>query len=131
MSKPQVVTETLRPSEDVKRQIGRWADTFLAERFNYRLQEFAGYSGPYAYPVAVFAEWRGRHFYLKVRFRASGHPDAAEVVFPSTRLTSVGFGRFDLARARLGPRWRTTHRGLTARQCFRKIEADEAFWPLK
>jgi hypothetical protein len=43
----------------------------------------------------------------------------------------TGFGRFDLAHIRPGWRWLTTHRGLTAAQCFRQIEADEGFWPLK
>ena len=131
MSKQHVVTETLRPSADVKRQIDRWADTWLTATFRWRLQELAGYSGPYACPVAVFREWRGRHFYLKVRFRANGHPGAPELVFPHTRMTLTGFGRFDLAHIRPGFRWLTTHRGLTAAQCFRKIEADQAFWPLK
>src|SRR5262245_13707923 len=130
MSQRPIATKELRPNDDLKRQVNRWADTWLAATFSRKLQELAGYDGPYAYPVAVFPEWRGRHFYLKVRYRGYGHLDAPVLVFPQTRMTVAGFGRFDLAHVRPGFRWLTKHRGLTAAQCFRKIESDEVFWPL-
>lgn len=40
-----------------------------------------------------------------------------------------GFGRFDLAYFRHTDEWYAVHRGLTAAECFREIEANEVFWP--
>jgi hypothetical protein len=130
MSARQTADTVLRPSDQLKRQIDRWADTWLTATFAATLRHRARDPGPYAYPVAVFCEWRGRQFYLNVRYRANARPGAEELVFRHTRMTLTGFGRFDLAYFRHTQRWHTTHRGLTAAQCFRQIEANEAFWPL-
>jgi hypothetical protein len=103
----------------------------MASKFTKALQPQGRDPGPWNYPVAVFSEWRGRQFYLNVRYRVGGRPRSAveEFVVRHTRMTLTGFGRFDLAYFRHTDRWLTTHRGLTAQQCFKEIEAKEIFWP--
>ena len=66
-----------------------------------------------------------------MRYRVGGRAptDVEEFVVRRTRMTLIGFGRFDLAYFRHTERWFTTHRGLTAQQCFAEIEGNEVFWP--
>jgi hypothetical protein len=116
----------------VREQIDRWADAWVTSKFTRPLQLRAQNPGPWNYPVAVCSEWRGRQFYLNVRYRVGGRPrsDVEEFVVRHTRMTLTGFGRFDLAYFRHTDRWCTTHRGLTAQQCFKEIEGNETFWPI-
>lgn len=114
---------------DVKQRVDRWAHAWLA-RFAPSLRLASNNPGPFNYPVAVFPEWRGGQFYLCARYRMGGREEVEEFVVRQTRMTSTGFGRFDLASFRHTKRWHTTHRGLTAQQCFREIEAEEVFWPV-
>ena len=85
--------------------------------------------GPFNYPIEVFAEWRGKAFYLNVRYRAHSHEVEDDFVVRHTRMTLTGFGRFDLAYFRHTDKWFTVYRGLTAADCFREIEENEIFWP--
>jgi hypothetical protein len=45
----------------------------------------------------VFAEWRGKAFYLNDRSRARSRKAEDDFVVRHTRMTLTGFGRFDLA----------------------------------
>lgn len=80
------------------------------------------------YAVAVFSEWRGRSFYLCVRYRTPR--PAEEFVVRSTRLEYAGRDRFHLAYFRHTNRWQPVYYGLTVEQCFDTIEQEEVFWPL-
>lgn len=51
--------------------------------------------GPFNYPIAVSSEWRGKAFYLNVRYRARSRKRRMISSF-GTRMTLTGFGRFDL-----------------------------------
>ena len=114
--------------ELVREQIDRWASAWLRAKFSRLLELRALDPGPFNYPIAVFSEWRGKAFYLSVRYRASRRPQD-DFVVRRTRMTLTGFGRFDLAYFRHTNKWFTVHRGLTAAECFREIEANEIFWP--
>src|SRR2546423_2426471 len=85
--------------------------------------------GPFNYPIAVFSEWRGKAFYLNVRYRARSRRPEDDFVVRHTRMTLTGFGRFDLAYFRHTDKCFTVYRGLTAADCFREIEENEVFWP--
>lgn len=52
-----------------------------------------------------------------------------DFVVRRARMTLTGLGRIDLAYFRHTNKWFTVHRGLTAAECFREIEANELFWP--
>ena len=54
-------------------------------------------SRPFNYPIDVFPEWRGKVFYLSVRYRARSRRPEDDFVVRHTRMTLTGFGRFDLA----------------------------------
>ena len=61
----------------LRQQVDRWAETWLATTFSGLLELRARDPGPFNYPVAVFPEWRGKAFYLNVRYRArSRMPEA-------------------------------------------------------
>jgi len=45
----------------------------------------------------VFSEWRGKVFYLNVRYRARSRRPEDDFVVRHTRMTLTGFGRFELA----------------------------------
>jgi hypothetical protein len=81
------------------------------------------------HPIAVFSEWRGKAFYLNVRYRARSRRAEDDFVVRHTRMTLTGFGRFDLAYFRHTDKWFTVYRALTAAECFREIEENEIFWP--
>ena len=68
-------------------------------------------------------------FYLNVRYRAHNRKVEDDFVVRHTRMTPIGFGRFDLAYFRHTGKWFTVYRGLTAADCFREIEGNEIFWP--
>jgi hypothetical protein len=85
--------------------------------------------GPFNYPIAVFSEWRGKAFYLNVRYRARSRKPEDDFIVRHTRMTLTGFGRFDLAYFRHTDKWFTVYRGLTAADSFREIEGNEVFWP--
>ena len=85
--------------------------------------------GPFNYPIDVFPEWRGKVFYLFVRYRARSRRPEDDFVVRHTRMTLTGFGRFDLAYFRHTDQWFTVYRGLTAAEYFREIEGNEIFWP--
>jgi hypothetical protein len=85
----------------LRRQVDRWAQTWLTAKFSRLLELRACDPGPFNYPIVV------RH----------------------TRMTLSGFGRFDLAYFRHTDKWFTVYRGLTAADCFREIEENEIFWP--
>jgi hypothetical protein len=84
---------------------------------------------PFNHPIAVFSEWRGKAFYLNVRYRARSRRPEDDFVVRHTRMTLTGFGRFDLAYFRHTDNWFTVYRALTAAECFREIEENEVFWP--
>jgi hypothetical protein len=89
-----------------------------------------GGSWPVQLPVEVFSEWRGKPFYLCVRYRTGKGRPQGHFVVRKTRLTMTRFGRFELAYFRHTKRWFTVYRGLTATECFREIEGNEVFWPV-
>ena len=76
-----------------------------------------------------FSEWRGKAFYLNVRYRARSRKPEDDFVVRHTRMTLTGFGRFELAYFRHTGKWFTVFRGLTAAECFKEIEENEVFWP--
>lgn len=45
-------------------------DAWLTAKFSRLLELRAQDPGPFNYSVAVFSEWRGKAFYLNVRYRA-------------------------------------------------------------
>ncbi len=75
------------------------AETWLAAKFSRLLELRARDPGPFNYPIEVFYEWRGKAFYLNVRYRARGRKVEDDFVVRHTRMTLTGFGRFD---------WRTS-----------------------
>ena len=115
--------------ELLRQPIDRWASAWLQSKFSRLLQLRALDPGPFNYPIEVFPEWRGKAFYLSVRYRARNRRPEEDFVVRRTRMTLTGFGRFDLAYFRHTNKWFTVHRGLTAAECFREIEENEIFWP--
>jgi hypothetical protein len=115
--------------EALRQQVDRWAATWLTATFSRLLELRAREPGPYNYPIAVFSEWRGKAFYLNVRYRARTRRIEHDFVVRHTRMTLTGFGRFDLAYFRHTGCWFTVYRGLTATDCFTEIEGNEMFWP--
>ena len=113
----------------LRQQVDRWAQTWLTAKFSRLLELRARDPGPFNYPIEVFAEWRGKAFYLNVRYRARSRKVEDDFVVRHTRMTLTGFGRFDLAYFRHTDKWFTVYRGLTAADCFREIEENEIFWP--
>ena len=114
----------------LRRQVDRWAETWLTAKFSRVLELRAQNPGPFNYPIAVFSEWRGKAFYLNVRYRAQSRRLEEDFVVRQTRMTLTGFGRFDLAYFRHTGKWFTVYRGLTADECFQEIEQNEIFWPI-
>jgi hypothetical protein len=110
-------------------QLDRWAHDWLAQKFSRLLELRAADPGPFNYPVDVFSEWRGRAFYLCVRYRARSRRPEDDFIVRHTRLTLTGFGRFELAYFRHTERWFTVDRGLTAQERIKEIEGHEIFWP--
>jgi hypothetical protein len=113
----------------LRQQVDRWAETWLTAKFLRLLELRAQDPGPFNYPIAVFSEWRGKAFYLNVRYRARSRRPEDDFVVRHTRMTLTGFGRFDLAYFRHTDKWFTIYRGLTAADCFQEIEENEIFWP--
>jgi hypothetical protein len=113
----------------LRQQVDRWAETWLRTTFSRLLELRAQNPGAFNYPIAVFSEWRGKAFYLNVRYRARSRRPEDDFVVRHTRMTLKGFGRFDLAYFRHTDKWFTVFRGLTATECFREIEENELFWP--
>jgi hypothetical protein len=113
----------------LRQQVDRWAETWLKTKFSRLLELRAQDPGPFNYPIAVFSEWRGKAFYLNVRYRAQSRRPEDDFVVRHTRMTLTGFGRFDLAYFRHTNKWFTVFHGLTAAECFREIEENEIFWP--
>ena len=109
----------------LRQQVDRWADAWLTAKFSRLLELRAQDPGPFNYPVAVFSEWRGKAFYLNVRYRARSRRPEDDFVVRHTRMTLTGFGRFDLAYFRHSDKWFTVYRALTAAECFREIEENE------
>ena len=114
--------------EDLRKQIDHWAKTWL-KQFAHGLELRAADPGPFNYPIEVFSEWRGKAFYICTKYRARTRQPEDDFVSRRARMTMTGFGRFDLAFFRHTERWFTVHRGLTAAQCFKEIEANEVYWP--
>lgn len=119
-----------RVPADLQQQIDRWADEWLRTKFSRLLELRAANPGPFNYPVEVFSEWRGKAFYLCVRYRTGKGGPQGDFVVRSTRLTMTGFGRFDLSYFRHTERWFTVCRALTPTECFQEIEGNEIFWPV-
>jgi hypothetical protein len=94
----------------LRRQVDRWAETWLKTKFSRLLELRARDPGPYNYPIAVFSEWRGKAFYLNVRYRARSRRPEDDFVVRHTRMTLTGFGRFDLAYFRHTDKWFTVFR---------------------
>lgn len=122
------MTTAVVPAQ-VRRQIDQWASRWLTSRFSRTLELRVLDPGPFNYPVEVFSEWRGKTFYLSVWYRARSRRPEDDFIVRHTRMTLVGFGRFDLAYFRHTEKWFTVHRALTAAECIREIEANEVFWP--
>ena len=116
---------------DLRQQVDRWASAWLTKEFSRLLDLVAADLGPFNYPIEVFSEWRGKAFYLCARYRSRSRRPEDDFVARSTRLTMTGFGRFDLAYFRHTERWFTVYRGMPASACFKEIEANEIFWPVK
>jgi hypothetical protein len=114
----------------LRQLIDRWAETWLKTKFSRLLELRAQDPGPFNYPIAVFSEWRGKAFYLNVQYRVPSRRPEDDFVVRHTRMTLIGFGRFDLAYFRHTARWFTVYRGLTAADCFREIEENGIFWPI-
>jgi hypothetical protein len=123
----------VHPGEDLptllRRQVDRWAATWLTAKFSRALELRAHDPGPFNYPIAFFSEWRGKTFYLMIRYRTRSRKPEDDFVVRYTRMTFTGSGRFDLAYWRHTQKWFTVYRGLTAAECFREIEDNEIFWP--
>jgi hypothetical protein len=92
----------------LRQQVDRWAETWLRTKFS-RLLELRAH--------------------LNVRYRARSRRPEDDFVVRHTRLTLIGFGRFELVYFRHTGKWFTVFRGLTAAECFREIEGNEVFWP--
>ena len=82
---------------ELRQQVDRWASDWLRTKFHRFLELRAADPGPFNYPVEVFSEWRGKAFYLCVRYRTGKGRPPGDFVVRSTRLTMTGFGRFELA----------------------------------
>ena len=80
----------------LRQQIDQWADTWLKTKFSRVFELRAQDPGAFNYPIAVFSEWRGKAFYLNVRYRARSRRPEDDFVVRQTRMTLTGFGRFDL-----------------------------------
>src|SRR5215467_12090052 len=76
----------------VRQQVDRWARIWLESKFRRLLELRALDPGPFNYPVAVFSEWRGKAFYLCVRYRARSRQPDDDFVVRHTRMTLTGFG---------------------------------------
>jgi hypothetical protein len=113
----------------LRQQIDRWAETWLTTKFLRLLELRAQDPGPFNYPIAVFSEWRGKAFYLNVRYRTRNRTPEDDFVVRHARMTWTGFGRFDLAYLRHTDKWFTVYRGLTVADCLCEIEENEIFWP--
>ena len=81
----------------LRQQVVRWAEAWLKAKFSRLLELRAQDPGPFNYPIAVFSDWRGKAFYLNVRYRARSRRPEDDFVVRHTRMTLTGFGRFDLA----------------------------------
>lgn len=114
----------------LRQQVDHWADRWIKATFSRVLELRAQDPGPFNYPIVVFSEWRGKAFYLNVRYRPPSRRPEDDFVVRHTRMTLTGFGRFDLAYFRHTDRWFTIYRGLTAADCFREIEENGIFWPI-
>jgi hypothetical protein len=67
----------------LRQQVDRWAERWLKAKFARLLELRAQDPDPYNFPIAVFSEWRGKAFYLNVRYRArSRKPEDDFVVRP-------------------------------------------------
>jgi hypothetical protein len=80
----------------LRQQVDRWAETWITAKFSRLLELRAQDPGPFNYPITVFSEWRGRAFYLNVRYRARSREPEDDFAVRHTRMTLTGFGRFDL-----------------------------------
>jgi len=105
----------------LRQQVDRWAEAWIATTFSQLLDMRARDPGPFNYPIEVFSDWRGKAFYLCVRYRARSRRPEDDFVVRHTRMTLTGFRHTD--------RWFTVYRGLTAADCFKEIEGNEIFWP--
>jgi hypothetical protein len=118
------------PSDQLRRQIDRWADEWLRRNFARGLALRAADPGPFNYPVEVFSEWRGKSFYICARYRARSRRPEDDFIVRTARMTLIGFGRFDLAYFRHTGRWFTMARRRTAAACFAEVEENGVFWPM-
>ena len=74
----------------LRQQVDRWAETWLKAKFTRLLELRAQDPGPFNYPIAVFSEWRGKAFYLNVRYRARSRKPEDDFVVRHTRMTLPG-----------------------------------------
>lgn len=122
-------TKAAALSDALRSEVTRRGDELLARKFKPLLAHETGMrKHGFNYAVAVFSEWRGRSFYLCVRYRTPEPME--EFVVRSTRLEYAGRGRFHLAYFRHTNRWQPVYHVLTLDECFDTIEQEEAFWPL-
>jgi hypothetical protein len=113
----------------IKHQVTARGNELLSRRFKVvpENQASARRFG-FNYVIEVYGEWRGKSYYLCVKYRTSrGTPE--EFLVRTTRLTHTGNGRFDLAYFRHTDRWQPVYEGLTVSECFETIEQEEIFWP--
>jgi len=64
----------------LRQQVDRWAQTWLQATFARLLELRAQDPGPFNHPIAVFCEWRGKAFYLNVRYRARSRSPERTIV---------------------------------------------------
>lgn len=118
-------------TQTARNDVTRRAEDVLCRRFRPSLErKKQAPKHAFNYAIGVFPQWRGSTFYLCVRYRTpSGRPED-DFVVRSTRLKHLGGGRFELAYLRHTERWQPVYSGLTVKQCFDCIEAEEIFWPV-
>ncbi|MBI2460405.1 MAG: hypothetical protein HYV61_02565 [Candidatus Rokubacteria bacterium] len=116
--------------ESMRREVLKRANELLSRKFEPRVPLERRRRHAFNYPIEVFAEGRGRYFYLCTRYRTPGGRPADDFVVRSTRLEYTDLGRFNLAYFRHTNRWWTVYAGLSLSECFETIESEELFWPV-
>lgn len=81
----------------------------------------------YNYPVDIYTKWRGKYFYICVKYRNQREDEFFEVL--TTRLEYAGGRQFHLAYSRPTGQWQEVYHARTMEECVETIEREEIFWP--